>query len=127
MNTRTAAFVSAVLLLAPAAAWTADKDGDLALYAWGCDKYSAALSSQEKSRGIGNIAMRNWVSGYITAYNTWTPDTYDILGSSNVEDAMKWLENWCKANPTKGTPEGMSRLVEELYLRRHRVAKDAGQ
>src|SRR5262245_23129047 len=50
-------------------------------------------------RNGNDIAYKEWLSGYITAVNEKTKDTYDILGRtsqnalSKINSAMLWIEN----------------------------------
>ena len=80
---------------------------------------------QEKS--VSDIVTQSWVAGYVSGYNSWVPDTYDILGNSDIESAMLWLENYCKANPLKNLGDGMVMLIKELRPKRHRTSKESGK
>lgn len=99
----------------------------------GTDGTSAMIGSISCGRYVENrknqVWGQNeyWVAGYITAYNLWTPDTWDILGTSDLDSAMLWLETYCKANPLESLGMGMHYLINELRPKRHRSAKEAGK
>jgi hypothetical protein len=74
-----------------------------------CDQYVSGYGqSQERN------FMRFWLAGYITAANYQTPDTYDVLANSSIEDALLWMLAYCKANPRKDTFDGLQEMLAEL-------------
>ena len=74
-----------------------------------CDQYVSGYGqSQERN------FMRLWLAGYITAANFHTTDTYDVLGNSDIEDALLWILAYCKANPRKDTFDGVQEMLAEL-------------
>ena len=81
----------------------------------------------KRAGGCPFVAYRAWVGGYATACNMRTPDTANILGSTDVESVMLWLENYCRANPLNGIADGMGVLTIELYPRRAGMREDAGR
>lgn len=99
--------------------WATDKDG--ATYVQGptsCGKYVA----DRKAGRSDSVVLSGWVAGFLTAYNWTTPDTYSILGNSDLNSALLWLDNHCMANPLSTLVDGMTILVNELYPKRHRIA-----
>ena len=66
-----------------------------------------------------------WISGYVTAYNRLTPDTLTVLGGGDLNMAMIWLAQWCRANPKSAMDAAMHALTQEFHPRRHRTVKDA--
>ena len=61
------------------------------------------------------IVNRGWLGGYITAYNYFTPNTYQILGNSGLLGAELWAKNFCEKNPLKDMADVGERLMVELY------------
>ena len=112
------------LTLASTALWGMDMEGRFSTQgARSCGQYVEA--ARDKKISLGYAATEAWVAGYITAYNSETRDTYDILGASDLKSAMLWLENWCNSNPLRNMGDAMQSLTAELHPRRHRSAKDA--
>jgi len=71
---------------------------------------------EEKSWGqMGNLG---WLGGYITAYNLKTPNTYQILGNSDLLGAELWVKNYCLKNPLKNMAGAAESLMIELYPNR---------
>ena len=89
-----------------------------------CREFRRLQSSDERTPGLMNI--RGWVAGYVTAYNRQTPDTYDVLGVTDFEAAMRFIDGYCKAHPLDNLTTAMEALTEDLYPRRHRTRRQAG-
>lgn len=71
--------------------------------------------------------MMAWLAGYVTAYNYVVPDTTNILGGSDLNSAILWIENYCRARPLKDTADAAEALIDVLYPTRHRTAREAGK
>lgn len=63
-------------------------------------------------------SMSGWVAGYLTAYNQFTPDTYNILGNSDLIGVLLWIKNYCEKNPLDSAAAALKNLTPELYPRR---------
>lgn len=110
------------LLGAGLPATAADKDNGYAVYmAISCETFRA---ERWDPKGVRYNQIQAWISGYITAFNGWEPDTHNILGNSNVADVESWIENYCVANPLSDLSNAMVELVQELRPKRHRTAID---
>ena len=113
------------LCAAAASAVAADADGAY----WSqrpesCREVRRLLSSQERTPALMNL--RGWVAGYITAFNRQTPETYDILGLTDFEAALSFIDGYCKAHPLDNLTKAMESLTEDLYPRRHHTRRQAG-
>jgi hypothetical protein len=121
-----------LLMLVSASGWARDKDGGMWVQGdTSCGQYIEARAARatpkyDEALVIG-IMTPAWLAGFLTAYNMLTPDTYNILGSSDMQSALVWLDNFCKANPLERISTGAATLVNELYPKRHRARKDAGR
>lgn len=113
-----------MLLFASTAAVGSDDDGYyMELGRKSCGQYIEART-ERGSKEANNLA---WINGYVTAYNSVTPHTYDILAGTHTRRILLWLDNWCKANPLKYLAEGMQELVDGLYPTRQKTAQEAGR
>ena len=118
--------VSIVLFAVPAAAMAADADGAYgSLRPESCREFRRVSASDVRTPALMNI--RGWIAGYITAYNRQTPDTYDILGITEFEAALHFIDGYCKANPLENLTAAMEALTEDLYAKRHRTRRQAGR
>jgi hypothetical protein len=116
--------LAAMLFGAIPGAWGRDAGGSYAtVEARSCADY---LQDQQ-ARGFAYNADAAWVAGYLTAYNALTPDTGDILGSTDMSGAMLWLQDYCKAHPSQGLAAGTAALTAELQPRRLRMMGGAGR
>jgi hypothetical protein len=113
-----------LMLIAPHA-WSADSAGAYTGTAPTCETVVAAERNRDKSEmsKIRWITIAWWVHGYVVAYNTFTPDTYDIMGDADLNSVLRWLSIWCEKNPQRNSGHGMEVLIRELYPQRHKTAK----
>ena len=70
--------------------------------------------------------VRNWIAGYITAYNRQTPDTYNIMGISEFEHVLQSIERYCKDNSLSDIGAAMETVTADLYATRHQTRRQAG-
>lgn len=86
----------ALLALALPATAT-DKNGNYAIWGVGssaCIKYSSMRTSKED----GNY--RDYLMGYMTAYNNLAENTYSISSTMTLDDILVWLDGECELKPT---------------------------
>ena len=117
--------VATALCAAAASAMAADVDGAY----WSqrpesCREFRRLLALQERTPALMNI--RGWVAGYVTAFNRQTPETYDILGVTDFEGALQFIDGYCKAHPLDNLTKAMEALTEDLYPKRHHTRRQAG-
>jgi hypothetical protein len=114
---------AAVLLVAMSGASGADRDGVYAFHGVrNCWDY---LIWRRTPNSVEHAMVGAWVAGYLTAYNRQTPDTVSILGKTDLNGALQWMENWCHTHPTETLGDAMRALTEEFHARRYRTAKEA--
>ncbi|HKY63360.1 MAG TPA: hypothetical protein VJR29_08080 [bacterium] len=104
-------FLLALALLALSAPLQAGTSMDIGEGAELCEKY--AKKSLEKK----NIYIV-WVQGFFSAFNALDPKTKNIAGTKDYHYVRKWLDDYCKANPTMYFGEAVRMLIEELYPNR---------
>ena len=74
----------------------ADRDGNYAVWGPGaksCHSYNQAPGEDAR------IPFRNYVMGYLTAYNAVSAETYAISGDMNLDAVMGWLDDYCEQKP----------------------------
>jgi hypothetical protein len=79
-----------------------------------CSKYL----SEQSSKSVVFTSYMGWVAGYMSAYNSLTPDTFSILGNSDLGGALLWIKGYCEKNPLDTVAQGMQALIWELYPKR---------
>ena len=113
-----------VLLLTSTVVWGEDNDGFyLVVTKISCGQY---INERQNTQGGPYHRTKWFVMGYLTAYNRLVPETNSILGNTDVEGVMLWLENYCKTHSLKTISTGLVQLTIELYPNRHKTKKDAG-
>jgi len=110
-----------VLCFTFAAPVTADKNGVASIQG------AASCGNWVKFRKEGSweaIIYKAWIAGYISAFNTQTSDVYSILGSTDLESALLWMDKYCQENPLNDSADGMIVLTNELWPNRKRPEHD---
>ena len=117
---------SALLLLAalflPVVCWGADKNGNfgssLPMELKYCNSYIAALDACMGGHCYKQNIFNAWLNGYITAYNTYVSDTFNIIGKRDPASLNYWLANYCKKNPHSSFDTAVGHLMAELAPQR---------
>jgi len=60
----------------------------------------------------------NWLAGYLTAYNRWQPETYDITGAPQASDWEMWVQQYCMTHPTIKIAQAAEAFVHGFYASR---------
>ena len=113
---RTIAIAAALLLTLASTGGAVDDEGRFfvrAAGAYSCERWTTA-SAEEK------IYAEHWWAGYMTAANRFTPDTYDILGSTSVDTMNGMLLRLCAAEPTQLFAIAVHKAMEQLHAQRTR-------
>ena len=56
-----------------------------------------------------------WLAGYLTSFNLWQPETYDIIGSRPLGDWAVWIEKYCRMNPNQKISRAAEAFVDAFY------------
>ena len=101
------------LLLCGSAANAADEEGSYNNpEAFSCPAVLQAIGDERAARArqqapapdtnysVNYERIWNWVSGWLTAYNYLTPDTYRLVTPSAF---TVWVEDFCRQNPSQNT------------------------
>jgi len=73
---------------------------------------------QQPGHDLAGIRAAAWIGGYVSAYNTWMPDTYDILAHAGIDGVTVWMTNYCNAHPLESLSKAMEKLVAEQQPKR---------
>ena len=83
---------------------------------------------QAKANGVGSQHYVRTLNGYImfvagfqSAYNMQTPSTCDIFPKISMNQALAWVENYCKREPLRTFASG----VAELAVSQHSARKQS--
>ncbi|MDQ1363010.1 MAG: hypothetical protein QG652_870 [Pseudomonadota bacterium] len=97
----------------------ADEHGTYWIYGVGRQNCSTYLAAR-KAGGFEEISYKNWIMGYLTAVNRSTPDTYNILGESDMPGALAWLDRHCTKYPDETMYMAMPNMLAVMYPQRRR-------
>ena len=96
------------LVAATGSATAFDRDGNFAVWGVGakaCHNFNQA--------GTGDGTYREFVMGYLTAYNATAADTYRIEGSMDLDQIMDWLGAYCEQQPMHSFEQALGEFTSE--------------
>jgi hypothetical protein len=83
-----------------------------------CNDYIAALDNCLGGHCYKQNLFNAWLNGYITAYNAYVSDTFNIIGDRNPASLNYWLADYCKKNPQDSFDTAVGHLMSELRPQR---------
>ena len=95
-----------------------DQSGNYAI--WGKGQKSCFRYLKERT-GDENQAYREYLMGYLTAYNAATPETYSISGNMNLDEIIAWLDDYCDTNQMHGLEQSLLEFITSHYEDRYRT------
>ena len=94
-------WVGGLLSLFAQNAFSSDKNGVYRIFGVGRQTCETYLEARHNG-GISELSYKNWMSGYLTASNRSSENTYNLLGESDFKGALSWIDVYCKKH-TKNT------------------------
>ena len=87
-----------------------------------CETYVTARDEGRRGGHLRENIYLGWVSGFLTAYNIFRPETYNIAGTTDTPSLMLRLEIYCKANPRDSFLDAVAWTLTKLYPNRAKQA-----
>ena len=112
------------LLLFSNALFAADEKGSYAI--WGAGTKSC-FSYTKTRNGEDDSFYRNYLKGYLTAYNTQAPDTYRVSGDKDLTAVLAWFDDYCEQKPVHGFDQAVVEFIIEQHPKRHKRAQKQGR
>ncbi len=109
-----------LLLLSAQNAYASDENGRYWIYGVGrqaCETYLEARNNG----GFSEISYKNWISGYLTASNRSSGDTYNLLGDTDFQGALTWIDLYCEKQPKNTIYMAMAQLTSVYYSKRRKI------
>ena len=106
-----------LFLLLTVPTYAADKQGKFATWGKGsksCHHYNTARNTDEEQR------FKDYLMGYLTAYNVYVPETYRISGSLDLGGIMDWLDEYCESKPMVSFEQSLADFAVEHFDKRMR-------
>lgn len=104
-----------MLALTSASAFAVDSKGNYAV--WGVGKKSCFGFNKEFNNGDAEV-YRNYIKGFLTAYNIFTEKTYSISGKMDENQIIEWLDEYCSENPMSGFETALLNFTFDHYDKR---------
>ena len=103
------------LMLGATVSWSYDSEGFVSFGVGNrsCDQY--VLDAQQPDRGF---VYETWLSGYLTAFNAYSPGVSDILTGKDFDSAVAWIKNYCQDHPTVVVHRAAVKLIR--FMQRNR-------
>lgn len=79
-----------------------------------CERFVTALSENSTE----HVAFASWIDGYITAFNQFQPETFDIAPWQSTLLLTQSLGRHCKKNPTEPFFRAITMMLQALYGKR---------
>ena len=111
-----------ILILIPTSTFSADASGNHAIWGIGnksCITYTDARNSNDYS------AYKYYLMGFLTAYNTFTPDTYRISGNMDLNEILAWLDDYCELKAVNAFELALTDFVFEHHEKRKKSSSSA--
>ena len=58
--------------------------------------------------------FQDWLAGYVSAYNRWTPGVSSVAGNTPMATHAAWLVEFCTGSSSSFFSKAVDRLVREL-------------
>ena len=101
-------------------AYAADVNGRYWIYGVGRQSCVTYLEAR-KNGGFSEISYKNWISGYLTSSNRSSDETYNLLGDTDFNGALHWVDEYCKKYPRNTIYMAMANLTAVYYPERKKV------
>lgn len=102
-----------MLCAALPAAPAADAAGNYAI--WGSGARSCNQFLKATAAGAPATEFRSYLMGYLTALNALGEDTYNALGKMPLDEALRWLGDYCELHKL----DSYDRAIRQLVAARH--------
>jgi hypothetical protein len=69
------------------------------------------LDAQQPDR---EFVYETWLSGYLTAFNAYSPGVSDILMGKDFDSAVAWIKDYCGGHPTVVVHGAAVKLIQDM-------------
>ena len=116
--------LSLILTLCPPPGWAADAAGNYAI--WGAGGRSCHQFQRSATDLQARAPFKDFLMGYLTAYNALATMTYNALGDMTLEDAVGWLDTYCAAHQLDSFDRALGQMLRERHESRTQASNAAG-
>lgn len=104
-------------------ATAADAAGNYAIWGPGgrsCHQYTSTQGKVDEA-----ASFKNYLMGYLTAYDALAPDTYSAVGDLSLEKSLAWLTDYCSENKMDSFERAIGQFVTVRHEQRLRTPPGA--
>jgi len=104
-----------LLALVPIQSQAADSKGHFAIWGKGnksCHSYNISRNTDEEQR------FKDYIMGYLTAFNVQMPETYRVAGHMNLNEILSWLDDYCELKPIMAFEQSLADFIIENHDKR---------
>jgi hypothetical protein len=88
-----------LLALCTANVQAGDKNGRYGIIGAGVNSCGKFIESRRNNNKLDYLTHLCWMGGFITSVNVNNADTYNLIGHTDMDGVMLWMENYCQRNP----------------------------
>ena len=103
------------LLLIPTITLAVDSSGNYAI--WGVGQ-KACIGFTQDTAANDIERYKDYMKGFLTAYNIFTEKTYSITGNMNLNQIAEWLNEYCGENPMSSFENALTSFTFDHYDKR---------
>ena len=99
----------------PVSSQAVDSNGHYAIWGKGnksCHSYNISKNTDEEQR------FKDYIMGYLTAFNVQMPETYRISGNMNLDEILVWLDDYCELKPVLAFEQSLADFIIENHDKR---------
>lgn len=113
--------LAALAILMTSTIHAKDYKEQFATYGIGSEPCSSYTDARKRGGHIED-GYRQWLSGYVSAFNLIVSSTtFDIFGSTDFEGMIGWLDNRCTKYPRANLTNTVARFTEIVFPYRKQV------
>ncbi|MBM2830204.1 MAG: peptidoglycan binding protein [Gammaproteobacteria bacterium] len=108
-----------ILMLVSFASHATDNKGNYAIWGVGnrsCHGYLQARAANDFDK------FKDYLMGFLTAYNVMTPETYSISGGKNLDEVLIWFDDHCELQPTISFEQAITDFIAENFEQRMKTS-----
>lgn len=111
--------ITVLVLTFAASSMAMDSAGKYAV--WGVGGKACFSYNKDKKAGDGK-KYQDYEMGYLTAYNRFTAETYNISGKMDLKAVNAWVDHYCSKKPMNSFEQAMTDFIHDHVKSRYRVA-----
>jgi hypothetical protein len=116
--------LSLIVALGAPPALAADAAGNYAI--WGAGGRSCHQFQRSATDAAARAPFKDFLMGYLTAYNTLAAVTYNALGDMSLEDALGWLDGYCDLHKLDSFDRALGEMLRERHESRTQASSTSG-